>query len=185
MGNVRGLKNRLCPECRTLTPHRTIYARATVEGTRKWLPLFWACTRCHSLNHVIVLAYHLGRASVTLPSPLAVTVIRALEQAPLDFNELVGNLRRRQPPLPGHVFKAGVALSLEFLRDRGVVIEMLSDCTEKALVALRSRRQGFCPIESRTTLVSLYAQKKSPTHGASFVPAGVFCLGCGYQRLDW
>ena len=185
MGNLRGLKSRLCPKCSALTPQRTLYARTTVEEKRKWIGLFWACEKCHSLNHVIVTAYNLECASATLPSPLAVAVVRALEQAPLDFNELVANLRRNRPPLPGHVFKTGVALTLGFLRDRGVVVERPKDSTEKALGTLRSRRLGVCPLESRRTLVSLYAQKQDgATDGSRLVPAGVFCLSCGHNQVD-
>jgi hypothetical protein len=185
MGNLRGLKGRLCSRCGTLTPHRTLYARVTVEGKRKWAGLFWACAKCHSLNHVIIPAYSLGRASVMLPSPLAVAIVTTLEQGPLDFNELVADLRRKHPPLPGHIFKTGVTLTLEFLRDHGVVVEKSRDCTEKGLGALRSRRLGVCPMESKMTLVSLYAQKQSEsTSRPEFVRAGAFCLSCGYHQVD-
>jgi hypothetical protein len=183
MGNLRGLKNRLCPRCGTLTPHRTLYARVTVDGKRKWTGLFWACERCTSLNHVILPSYILGSASVTLPSPLAVAIVRALEQGPLDFNELVTDLRRKQPPLPGHVFKTAVALTLEFLRGHGVVVERPKDCTEEALEALRPRRLGVCPVESKRTLVSMYVQKQgSATNQPRFVSAGVYCTSCGYHQ---
>jgi hypothetical protein len=183
MGNVRGLKNRPCPICGALTPHRTLYARATVGGKRKWMCLFWACEKCHSLNHVSVPAYDLGRASVTLPSPLAVAIVRTLEQGPLDFNELVAGLRRTQPPLPGHVFKTAVALTLEFLKGRGIVVEKPKDCTEDALETLRQKLFGVCPLESKRTLASLYAQKQGgATSHPRFVSAGVYCTSCGYHQ---
>ena len=176
------MKNRLCPRCSALTPHRTLYARTTVEGKRKWMGLLWACEKCHSLNHVILPSYSLGSASVALPSPLAVAIVRALEQGPLDFNELVADLRQTQPPLPGHVFKTAVALTLEFLSGRGVVAERPKDCTEDTLEALRPRRFGVCPLESKRTLVSLYVQKQD---GAASQPrlvsAGAYCTSCGYH----
>ena len=78
MGNIRGLKNRLCPRCNALTPHRTLYARVTAEGKRRWAGLFWACEKCHSLNHVILPVYSLGRLSSPLAAPLAVEVVKAL-----------------------------------------------------------------------------------------------------------
>ena len=182
MGNVRGLKNRLCPRCSALTPHRTLYVRTTVEGKRKWMGLFWACEKCHSLNHVILPSYNMGNASVALPSPLAVAIVRVLEHGPLDFNELVADLRLTQPPLPGHVFKTAVALTIEFLRGRGVVVEWPKDFTEEAFGVLRPRRFGVCPLESKRTLVSLYVQKKGGATGQPrFVSAGVYCTSCGYH----
>jgi hypothetical protein len=183
MGSIRGFKNRPCPICNSLTPHRTLYARVTAEGKRRWTGLFWACEKCHSLNHVIIPSYILGSASVALPSPLAVAIVKALEQGPLDFNELVADLRRTQPPLPGHVFKTAVDLTLEFLSNRGVVAEALKDRTEKALEALRPRRLGVCPVESKRTLVSLYIQKQGgATSQPRFLSAGVYCTSCGYHQ---
>ena len=182
MGNARGLKNRLCPRCNALTPHRTLYARVTAEGKRRWTGLFWACETCHSLNHVILPSYNLRSASVALPSPLAVAIVRDLEQGPLDFNELVADLRRTQPPPPGHVFKTAVALTLEFLRGRGIVVERRKDCTEEALEALSPRRFGVCPLESKRTLVSLYIQKQGgATSQPMFVSAGACCTSCGFH----
>ena len=186
MGNVRGLKNRLCPRCSALTPHRTLYSRVTAEGKRRWTGLFWACEKCHSLNHVILPSYNLGSASVALPSPLAVAIVRALEQGPLDFNELVADLRQRQPPLPGHVFKTAVALTLEFLRGHGVVVERPKDYTEEALEALRPRRFGVCPLESKRTFVSLYVQKQDGAASQPrFVSIGAYCTSCGYHQEHW
>ena len=183
MGNVRGLKNRLCPRCSALTPHRTLYARTTAEGKRKWTGLFWACEKCRSLNHVVIPAYSLGRASTTLPSPLAVAVVMALAQGELDFNELVADLRRKQPPLPYHVFKTGIMLTLEFLRGHEVVVEKPRDCTERVLQVLRSRRFGVCPLESKRTLVSLYVQKQDVAASQpTFVSAGGYCTSCGYHQ---
>ena len=183
MGNVRGLKNRHCPRCSALTPHRTLYSRVTAEGKRRWTGLFWACEKCCSLNHVILPSYSLGSASIALPSPLAVAIVRALEQGPLDFNELVADLRQRQPPLPGHVFKTAVALTLEFLRGRAVVVERPKDCTEEALEALRPRRFGVCPLESKRTLVTLYVQKQDGAASQPrFVSIGAYCTSCGYHQ---
>jgi hypothetical protein len=76
-------------------------------------------------------------------------------------------------------------MALEYLKANGVVAEAPSDATERVCESLRGRRLGSCPRDEQRTLVSLYVQKQSPTHGARFVPSGVFCLGCGYQRLAW
>jgi hypothetical protein len=43
MGNVCGLRIRLCSECTEITPHRTLYAKTETDGRTKWFPLFWAC----------------------------------------------------------------------------------------------------------------------------------------------
>lgn len=185
MGNARGLRTRPCPKCNEITPHRTLYARATIEGRRRWLQLFFACTRCHSLNHVHTLVYRLERVSSPLPSALTVAVVRALDQAPLDFNELVTTLKRRKKVYGiGRIFKREVELSLGFLKDRGVVSEEPRDRTEKELQVLRSSTGGrnTCPVDSRKTLVSLYSQtQEGAEHGIRFVPAGTFCLSCGHH----
>jgi hypothetical protein len=144
MGNARGLKNRLCPRCSALTSHRTLYAMVTAEGKRRWTELFWACEMCRSLNHVILPSYNLGSASMATLSPLAVAVVKTLEQGPLHF-ELVTDLRRKQSPLPGHVFKAGVALTLEFLRGRGVVVPVLVQVRASTLGASTDHGLGKKP----------------------------------------
>ena len=190
MGNVRGLRTRLCPNCSETTPHRTLYARAASNGKRRWFQLFWGCTKCGSLNHIVLPAYRLERASSSLPSALAVAVVNALEGGPLDFDELVMTLRRGRPAGIRHIFNSEVALALEFLKGRGAVAEGSRDCTEKVLDALQgqaaeSNHLGICPAEGERALVSLYAQKQGGTaRGKRLVPAGVFCLRCKYQRID-
>jgi len=155
----------------------------TAEGKRKWTGLFWACEKCHSLNHVVLPVYSLGRLSSPLSAPLAVAVVKALEEGPLYFNELVARLRRKQPPQTGHIFKTEVTTILEFLSGRGIVIEKQGDRTEDILGALRLRRLGVCPMESKRTLVSLYAQKQGGAASQPrFVSAGAFCSSCGYHQ---
>ena len=183
MGNVRGLKNRLCPRCSALTPHRTLYSRVTAEGKRRWASLFWACEKCRSLNHVVLPVYSLGRLCSPLATPLAVAVVKALEEGPLDFNELVARLRRKQPPQTGHIFKTAVTNILEFLKGRGIVVEKQGDRTEDILGALRLRRLGVCPLESKRTLVTLYIQKQGGAASQpKFVSVGAYCTSCGYHR---
>ena len=121
MGNLRGLRTRLCPKCQEITPHRTLYVRSTSNGKRRWFQLFWACAKCGSLNHIVLPAYRLERASSQLPSALAVAVVNALEEGPLDFDELITSLRRRHPAGVRHVFNSEVALAIEFLKGQGVV----------------------------------------------------------------
>ena len=183
MGDVRGLKNRLCPRCNALTPHRSLYARVTAEGKRRWMGLFWACEKCHSLNHVVLPLYSLGSLSSPLATLLAVRVVKALEEGPLDFNELVARLRQEQPPQTGHIFKAAVTTVLEFLKGRGVVTEEQEDHTEDILAALKLRRLGVCPVESKRTLISLYAQKQGGAASEPrFVSAGAYCTSCSYHQ---
>ena len=183
MGSVRGLKNRLCPRCNALTPHRTLYARVTAEGKRRWTGLFWACEKCRSLNHVVLPVYSRGRLSSPLATPLAVAVVKVLEEGPLDSNELVVRLRRQQPPQTGHIFKTAATTTLEFLRGRGTVTEEQKDHTEDILGVLRLRRLGVCPVESKRTLISLYAQKQGgATSRPRFVSVGAYCTSCGYHQ---
>lgn len=185
MGNSRGLRTRLCPGCQEITPHRTLYARATVDGKRRWLQLFVACTKCRSLNHVHTTVYGLERASSPLPSALMVTIVSALEQGPLDFDELVASLKRRKSCGPGHVFKREVELALGFLKVHTIVSEELRDRTEKGLEILRASTRGLstCPVDSQRTLVSLHSQRQeNAIRGAKFVSEGAFCLNCGYRQ---
>jgi hypothetical protein len=195
MDNVRGLRTRLCPKCDEITPHRTLYVRTTTSDRRRWLQLFWACTKCESLNHILLPAYRLEWASSPPPSALAVAIVNALEEGPLDFDQLMMSLRRRRVAGVRHIFNSEVALAIEFLKGRDVVAEENRDWTEKALESLRaqsvgSKRLGVCPVEfgldlPSRSLVSLYAQKrKGEAQGMTLVPAGVLCLHCQYHRIN-
>ncbi|MDG7011588.1 MAG: hypothetical protein JRN11_05975 [Nitrososphaerota archaeon] len=190
MGNLRGLRTRLCPKCQETTPHRTLYVRAKSDGKRRWFQLFWACAKCASLNHIVLPAYRLERASSQLPSALAVAVVNALEEEPLDFDELITSLRRRHPADIRHIFNSEVALAVEFLKGQGIVTEESRDCTEKQLAVLRGRSEesnhlGTCPVEAKRALISLYAQRQEGTaRETRLVPVGVLCLRCPYQRIN-
>ena len=189
MGNLRGLRTRLCPKCQETTPHRTLYVRATSNGKRTWFQLFWACTKCGSLNHIILPAYRLERASSPLPSALAVAVVNALGEGPLDFDELIMSLRLKHPADIRHIFNSEVALAVEFLKGHGVVLEESRDCTEKLLDDLRgqsgeSKHLGTCPVEAKRALISAYTQRQAGTTGQTrLVPVGIFCLHCPYHRI--
>ena len=195
MGNVRGLRTRPCPKCNRITHHRTLYARSTTKGNRRWLQLFWACTRCESLNHIVLPSYRLERASSPLPSALAISVVTALEDGPLDFDGLIMSLRRAHAAGIRHIFNSEVKLAVEFLKGRGVIAEENKDCTEKVLESLKvqsaqSRHLSVCPAESKPgssqrSLVSLYAQRQEGTaNGMKLVSVGAFCLRCQYHQID-
>lgn len=169
--------------------------RSTTNGKRRWLQLFWACTGCESLNHIVLPAYRLERAFSPLPSALAISVVNALEGGPLDFDELIMSLRRVRDPGIRHVFNSEVKLAVGFLKGRGVISEENKDCTEKVLESLRvqsaqSRHLGVCPAESKPgspqrSLVSLYAQRQEGTaNGMKLVSVGAFCLRCQYHQID-
>jgi len=203
MGNLWGLRTRLCPTCKEVTPHRTLYAKTECGGRTRWLPMFWACTKCNSLNHVTFPRYRLESASSKLPSTLTIAVVRALQETTLDFQELVANLRRREIEGVSHVFDSEVAMALEYLKGRGVVREEAGDRTAQTLGALRkqraeSRQLRPCPAEmaqgvARKGLISLYCQRWiSITRGGQgrtsrerrLVPAGALCIHCGYAEVD-
>ena len=169
--------------------------RATTRGKRRWLQLFWVCTKCKSLNHINLPVYSLERASSPLPSALAVSVVNALKDGPLDFNELIMSLRRAHIAEVRHIFNSEVKLAVEFLRSRGVIAEENTDCTEKALESMRvqslqSKHLGICPVESkmgpmRRSLVSLYAQREQgDAREMRFVSVGAFCPRCQYQQIN-
>jgi hypothetical protein len=195
MGNVRGLRTRLCPRCMELTPHRTLYIRATTGGKRRWLRLFWACTRCKSLNHIILPTYRLERVGSPLPSTLTIGIVNALEEGVLDSDELMMKLRNRSPPGVSQVFNSDVSMALEFLKGRGVVAEEGRDSTELLLGRLKAQSMGpgrlaVCHVELDSkgptrSVINLYAQRQLPaSRGMRLVPAGAYCLNCGYQRID-
>ncbi len=193
MRNARGLRTRLCPECKLVTRHRTIYTRTESGGRTQWLRLFWACTLCSSLNHIIIPTYKLKRASLPLPTPLTIGVVKALANEQLDFDELVANLRRRRPHGVRHVFSSEVAMTLEYLKGHDVVVEEFEDRTERTFDALRAsstESRRACPAEerlgvTRRTLLSLYAQRRTrpPGAGVRLVPIGILCLHCQYRSI--
>ncbi len=195
MGNVRGLRTRLCPKCEEVTPHRTIYVKTDTGGRSRWFQLFWACAKCASMNHIILPTYRLERASHQLPSALAIAVVNALEEGSLDLDELIMSLRKRRIPGVRHVFNSEVAMALEYLKGRGVVEEVSGDRTERVFDALGARSTvsnhlGPCPTElnqgvTRMALVSLYAQRRATAGcGTRLSPVGVLCLRCQYHRID-
>ena len=195
MGIVRGLRTRLCPKCSEITPHRTLYVRATSNGKRRWFQLFWACTECASLNHIVLPAYRLEHVSLPLPRGLALGVVDALEEGgELDLDELIMKLRERTIPGVRHVFNTEVGLALEFLKGAGVIAEGTGDRTVKVLGLLKARpaetsRTGHCPARSNHgitegALVSLYAQTgTNPSGKTRLVPIGVFCPQCRFSSV--
>jgi hypothetical protein len=195
MGAVRGLRTRLCPGCMELTPHRTLYVRATIDGKRRWLQLFWACTRCKSLNHIILPSYRLERADSPLPSALAVGIVNTLEGGALVSDELLMKLKKRSMPGVPHIFNSDISTALEFLKGRSVVAQESRDTTERLLERLRAQSVGLgrlavCHAEFDSkgptrSVVTLYSQRQLPAaQGVRLVSSGVFCLNCRYQRID-
>ena len=127
MGSVRGLRTRLCAKCGELTSHRTLYVKTDTGGRSRWFQLFWTCTKCGSLNHIVLPIYRLERVSSHLPSVLAIAVVNALEEGPLDFDEMIVNLRKRHIPGIHHIFNSEVGMALEFLKSRQVVEQESGD----------------------------------------------------------
>jgi hypothetical protein len=112
-------------------------------------------------------------------------IVGSLERGPMDHNKLLADLRRNKTPGDSRVFKSEVTTAVEYLKATGVVAEAPRDATERALESMRGRRLGSCPRDAQRTLVSLYVQKQLPNNRARFVPAGAFCLACGYHNLQW
>jgi len=195
VGNVRGLRTRLCLGCKAMTPHRTLYVKTSAAGRIRWFQLFWACEKCSSLNHIVLPSYKLGSAPSQLPTALAIAVVNALEEGPLDLDELIMRLRKRQMPGVRHVFNSDVAMVIEFLKGRGVIVEEVRDRTARVLQALKDRqtgpaRLGPCPAElgqgvERRGLMSLYAQRRVPSAlGTRLTPVGILCPICQYHRIE-
>ena len=196
-----GLSARLCPKCRLREAHRTLYVKIESNGKSKWHRIFWACTKCGSLNHVILSVYRLEFIPLELPSPLVACAVETLQQGPKSLDELVQAMKGNCPGVR-HVFTGEVRMALEFLQRRGIVTEQRDDLTERTLTELRTRQAssnhlGVCPAEAekgvRTKgLVSVYAQHRvkemdgdEPTRTGQLrlAPAGVLCVSCGYHRF--
>ena len=197
-----GLSARLCPKCGLREAHRTLYVKTESGGKSKWLRIFWACTKCGSLNHVILPIYRLEFIPLELPSPLVACTVETLQQRPKSLDEVVqgmkGNCRGVR-----HVFTREVRMALEYLRRRGIVTEQRDDLTERILAEIRARQVSsnhlkLCPAEAekgvkKKGLVSVYAQHRlrvnegdGPTHTGKLrlTPLGVLCVSCGYRRMD-
>ncbi|MDG7024690.1 MAG: hypothetical protein JRN45_09260 [Nitrososphaerota archaeon] len=201
MSKFLGLRTRLCPNCREIVAHKTLYVKTETNGRSRWPRIFWACTRCNTLNHVILPTYRLESVPSELPSPLVTGVVEALRGRPLDFDELIQTLRGHCPGVR-HVFNSEVALALEFLERRGIVAEQAEDVTERTLGELRAKsaassRLGLCPAEAergsvKKGVVSVYAQHRQVAKASEgnhvgrlkLSPVGVLCIRCGYSRLD-
>ena len=196
-----GLCTRLCPTCAKVVAHRTLYIKTESKGRSRWLRIFWACTACNSLNHVILSIYRLEPVAVELPTPLSVCTVEALRQGPMSVDQIVWALRGDCPDVR-HVFTSEVKLVLEYLKGRGKVIEERDDLTERTTAKLRnreatSRHLGLCPAEAAwgvvtKGLLSVYAQHRQIEKGEDgptrtgqqrFAPAGVFCVSCGYHQI--
>ena len=196
-----GLSARLCLKCRLREAHRTLYVKTETNGKSKWHRIFWACTKCGSLNHVILSVYRLEFIPLELPSPLVAFAVETLQQRPKSPDELVQAMKGNCPGVR-HVFTGEVRMALEYLQRLGIVTERRDDLTERTLTELRTRQAssnhlGVCPAEAekgvRTKgLVSVYAQHQvkkmdgdEPTRTGQLrlAPAGVLCVSCGYHRF--
>lgn len=202
MPKFLGLRTRLCPNCREITAHKTLYVKTETNSKSRWLRIFWACTGCNALNHVVLPTYRLESVPSELPSPLVTCVVEALKERSQDLDELIQSLRGHCPGVR-HVFNSEVVLVLEYLKGRGVVAEQKDDVTERTLAELRARatlssRLGHCPEEAKRgivtkCLVSVYAQRRleekvgdreTRTSQLKLAPVGVLCIRCGYRSID-
>jgi len=198
----RGLWTRLCPRCAKVVNHRTLYIKTESNGRSRWLRIFWACTACESLNHVVLPVYRLEPVLVELPTPLSVCTVEELKQGPKGVDQLVQALRGNCPGVR-HVFTSEVRLVLEYLKGRGKVTEEMKDFTDRAIAELRNRAAssshlGQCPAEAAQGvatkgLVSVYAQHRekaddrdepSRTGRSRLTPVGVLCVSCGCHQID-
>jgi hypothetical protein len=182
-----------------ITHHRTLYVKTENGGRSRWFPIFWACTECKSLNHIILPCYRLATVPAETPSALVNGVVEVLKTSPLDTSELLAELRRRRDQDVRHVFNSEVGMAIEYLKSRGVVAEETVDRTASTIEALnakpwKSKHLGPCPAELKQgvvtkSLVSLYAQRLVPiarggqepiASRMQLGPVGVLCLHCQY-----
>jgi hypothetical protein len=202
MPKFRGLTTRFCPTCGSAEAHRTFYARTESGYKTTWLRIFWVCTKCNTLNHVIIPTFRLQSEIFGLPSTIAVAVTKALKEKPLDFDDLLKCLRDHHSN-DLRVITSEVFWALEYLKARGAVKEEKVDLTERTLATLRARlawssHLSPCPAEAERGivsrgLVSLYAQyrlqvgswgERARTGQLRLVNVGVFCIRCGYHHVE-
>lgn len=197
-----GLWTRRCPKCQLLEAHRTLYVKTESHDKSKWHRIFWACVKCGSLNHVTLPVYRLEYVPFEPPSPPVACAVETLKQGPKNLDELVQTMKGNCPGVR-HVFAAEVRHALEYLKRRGIVSELSNDLTERVLTELRTRQATsnhlrLCPAEAEKgvetkALLSVYAQHRlkvgnadEPTRTGQLrlMPVGVFCISCGYHRID-
>jgi hypothetical protein len=197
-----GLWTRLCPNCKVIQAHRTLYVKTESHGRSQWHRIFWACTACNSLNHVTLAVYRLEPVLLELPTPLSVCTVEALKQGPKSVDQLVQALRGNCQGVR-HVFTSDVRMVLEYLKGRGKVVEEMEDFTDQTVAELRNRaassnRLGQCPAEAERGiatkgLISVYAQRRQEVGGGDeptrtgrlgFTPVGILCVSCGYHQID-
>jgi hypothetical protein len=197
-----GLWTRLCPNCKVIHAHRTLYIKTECHGKSKWYRIFWACTACNSLNHVTLPVYRLEAVPLELPTPLAVCTVKVLKRGPKSLDQLVQALRGNCEGV-SHVFTSDVKMVLEYLKGQGEVTEEMDDLTDRTIEELRNRKAssrhlGECPAEAgrgamTKGLVSVYAQRRQevedgdePKHAGrlKLTPIGLLCVACGYHRID-
>lgn len=203
MTHSRGLRTELCPDCKKIAPHKTLYVKIESHRRSKWFRLFRVCTGCNALNHVVLPTYKLESVPSELPSPFVMSIVDVLRGGPLDFDGLIQSLRLRRVGVR-HIFKPDVAMAMEYLKRHGVVAERVDDLTERILAELRARPSqgkhlGPCPAEAgqrivRKSLISMYAQHRlemEASDGGKHVgqlrlsPVGVLCIQCGYHHIDF
>ena len=201
MPNV-GLSTRLCPKCQLREAHRTLYVKTESHEKNSCRRIIKKITKCGSLNNVHLPVYKLEYVPFEPPSPLVACAVETLKQGPKNVDELVQAVKGNCPGVR-HVFGADVRFALEYLKRRGIVSELPNDLTERLLTELRSRQATSnhlrpCPAEAEKGvetkgLVSVYAQHRlkmndgdEPTRTGQLrlSPVGVFCISCGYHRID-
>jgi hypothetical protein len=183
-----------------MTHHRTLYVKTETGGRSEWHTIFWGCTECRSLNHVILPRHRLESALSECPSALVVSVAECLKAGPLYASQLLAVLRRRKNQEVRHVFSSDVAMAVQYLKLHNAVTEEMIDRTEQTIMALKARpwkskHLDPCPDELKQGtvtkgLVSLYSQRLVPGNRETerrhmqLAPIGILCLHCGYRRVD-
>lgn len=190
----------MCRSCWRLTPHRTLYAKTESGGRLRWFRLFWACTACNALNHIIVPTYRLNPVNTGLTSPLVQSIVGILKDKPLNFDDVLLSLRAHRVDVR-HVFDSDVRLAMEYLTRRGTVTPGVDDLTERNLAELRAATSesihlGPCPAEldqgvAKRNLISLYAHHWPLPSGQgvrrshrTYSSVGVLCLRCLYRSVN-
>ena len=195
-----GLRNRICANCSRMTHHRTLYVKTETGGRSSWFPVFWACTECKSLNHVILPCYRLVAIPAETPSTLVNGAVEVLKAGPMDVLQLLAELRRMRNQVVRHIFNSDVGMAVEYLKSQKAIVEEMVDRTALTIETLKARPSkskhlGPCPAELEEgvvmkSLVSLYAQESSTraqelgTRQMQLGPVGVLCLHCQYQHVN-
>jgi len=174
---------RTCTGCGKQTLQRTLYAFVTVNGKRRWLPTFYACTGCLKVNRISRHAYRrspeLGNTPDAEKGPPKYPYLPAMLELLLEERtgeDVIDKLGRLGYNASDHEIRN----VLDFLASMGVLSKREIDYTGGVLSMIKpGGRRLRCEKCGRKCIVRLYAKND----GRTLAWAGNVCACCYAVRL--